>query len=255
MIPPLSSPFQRGALVAVSFVIGASLAYFSIRNAFAVHFAALQTREGCERAVHLEPGDTRNWHLLGRLWQFNLQNRDGPRAIRAYLAALSLNPGSADIWLDLATVYESEGNLAAARDAFLHARRAYPLSAEGSWRYGNFLLRQGELDPAFTELRRAVESDPKRGAETFSRSLNAGSSVETILNRVLPPISSAYVDVIRDQIADGHTEIALSVWDRLASIHTRLPLQDSFPLVGTLMTEKPIAHTRHLSDQALYTSH
>ena len=254
MIPPLSSPFQRGALVAVSFVIGASLAYFSIRNAFAVHFAALQTREGCERAVHLEPGDTRNWHLLGRFWQFNLQNPDGPRAIRAYLAALSLNPGSADIWLDLATVYESEGNLAAARDAFLHARRAYPLSAEGSWRYGNFLLRQGELDPAFTELRRAVESDPKRGAETFSRSLNAGSSVETILNRVLPPISSAYVDVIRDQIADGHTEIALSVWDRLASIHTRLPLQDSFPLVGTLMTEKRIAQARRVWDQAVESS-
>ncbi len=254
MIPPLSSPFQRGALVAVSFVIGASLAYFSIRNAFAVHFAALQTREGCERAVHLEPGDTRNWHLLGRFWQFNLENPDGPRAIRAYLAALSLNPGSADIWLDLATAYESEGNLAAARDAFLHARRAYPLSAEGSWRYGNFLLRQGELDPAFTELRRAVESDPKRGAETFSRSLNAGSSVETILNRVLPPISSAYVDVIRDQIADGHTEIALSVWDRLASIHTRLPLQDSFPLVGTLMTEKRIAQARRVWDQAVESS-
>ncbi len=254
MIPPLSSPFQRGALVAVSFVIGASLAYFSIRNAFAVHLAGLQTREGCERAIYLEPGDARNWRLLGRFWQYNLDNPDGPRAIRAYLVALSLNPGSADIWLDLATAYESEGNLAAARDAFLHARRAYPLSAEGSWRYGNFLLRQGELDPAFTELRRAVESDPKRGAETFSRSLNAGSSVETILNRVLPPISSAYVDVIRDQIADGHTEIALSVWDRLASIHTRLPLQDSFPLVGTLMTEKRIAQARRVWDQAVESS-
>src|SRR5712691_1293677 len=254
MNPPLSNPFQRGALVTVSFVIGASLAYFSIRNAFAAHLAGLQTREGCERAIYLEPGDARNWHLLGRFWQYNLENPDGPRAIRAYLVALSLNPGSADIWLDLATAYESEGNLAAARDAFLHARRAYPLSAEGSWRYGNFLLRQGELDPAFTELRRAVESDPKRGAETFSRSLNAGSSVETILNRVLPPISSAYVDVIRDQIADGHTEIALSVWDRLASIHTRLPLQDSFPLVGTLMTEKRTAQARRVWDQAVESS-
>src|SRR5260370_8115353 len=108
MIPPLSSPFQRGALVAVSFVIGASLAYFSIRNAFAVHFAALQTREGCERAVHLEPGDTRNWHLLGRFWQFNLQNPDGPRAIRAYLAALSLNPPSPDTCFHLPPPLQSQ---------------------------------------------------------------------------------------------------------------------------------------------------
>src|SRR5207245_9936980 len=104
-------------------------------------------------------------------WQYNIENPDGPRAIRAYLVALSLNPGSADIWLDLATAYESEDNFAAARDAFLHARRAYPLSAEGSWRYGNFLLRRGEIDPPFTELRRAVESDPKRCPEPFSRSL------------------------------------------------------------------------------------
>src|SRR5260370_25759048 len=100
--------------------------------------------------------------------------------------------------MDLAAAYESEANLVAARDAFLRAKKAYPLSAEVSWRYGNFLLRQGELEPAFAEMRLAVEADPKRAAEAFSRSLGAGASIETALARVFPPLSESYLYLIRD---------------------------------------------------------
>src|SRR2546430_1490625 len=178
MILGLSSIAQRGLLVVASFAVALILSYFSIRNALAAHYAGLETPEGYERATRLEPANPRNWYLLGRYWQYNLEDPDAARAIRSYLSALSLNPGSSDTWLDLATVYESEGNLVAARDAFLHAKKVYPLSAEVAWRYGNFLLRQGELEPAFTEMRHAVEADPQRAAESFSRFLRAGSSLE-----------------------------------------------------------------------------
>src|SRR6266478_8831762 len=178
MILRLSSNAQRAVVVAASFSVALVLVYFSIRNALAAHYVGLQTGKSFERAVHLEPTDAQNWYLLGRDWQYNLEDPDATRAIHSYLTALSLNPASWEIWLDLATVYELEGNLAAARDAFLRAKKAYPLSAEVSWRYGNFLLRQGELEPAATEMRRAVLADPKRAAEAFSRALRAGSSVE-----------------------------------------------------------------------------
>jgi Tfp pilus assembly protein PilF len=141
MFQPLSQSAQRGVLVLVASLSALFLSYFSIRNARAAHFAALQTPEGLDRATRLEPGDASNWYQLGRYWQYSLENSDAQRAIRAYLSALSFNPRSAGTWLDLATAYESEGNLTAARDAFLHAKRAYPLSADASWRYGNFLLR------------------------------------------------------------------------------------------------------------------
>src|SRR5713226_6385487 len=179
MILRLSSNAQRAVAVTACFAVALILSYFSIRNALAAHYADLQTAKGYERAVHLEPSDPRNWYLLGRYWQYNLDDPDAARAIRSYLLALSLNPESSEAWLDLATAYESEANLVAARDAFLHAKKVYPLSAEVFWRYGNFLLRQGELEPAFTELRLAVEADPKRAAEAFSRSLRAGSNIET----------------------------------------------------------------------------
>src|SRR5438105_7001025 len=195
MILRLSSNAQRPALVAASLAVAFILSYFSIRNAFAVHYSGLQTAEAIERATRLEPADSRNWYLLGRYWQYNPGDPDAARAIRSYLSALSLNPASWQSWLDLAASYESDDNFAAARDAYLHAKKIYPLSAEVSWRYGNFLLRQGELDPAFTEMRHAVEADSQRAAEAFSRSLRADASVETALDRVLPPISDAYLDV------------------------------------------------------------
>src|ERR1700682_5219481 len=251
MILRLSNSAHRGILVIAAFALAITLSYSSIRNARAVHFAGLQTFEGIEHATHLEPDNARNWYLLGRYCQYNLENPDVRRAIRSYVSALSLNPASSEIWLDLASAYESEANLVAARDAFLHAKKVYPLSAEVSWRYGNFLLRQGEFESAFAEMRRAVEVDPKRAAEAFSRSLRAGSSMETTLDRVLPHISEAYLDVIWDQSKDGQTGNALKVWDRLASPHPRFSLQDSFPLVDALMAERRIAEASRVWDKAV----
>lgn len=251
MILRLSSTAHRVALVLVSFLVAMFLSFFSIRNAMAVHYASLQTAASLERAATLEPADPRNWYLLGRYWQYNLEDPDQQRAIRSYRTALSLNPAAWETWLDLAVAYESESNPIEARDAFLRAKKVYPLSAEVSWRYGNFLLRQGELDPAFTEMRLAVEGDPKRAAEAFSRSLRAAPSVETALDRILPPISEAYVDVIRDQSEDGHTSNALKVWDRLVTLHPRISLYDSFPLVGALMNERRIAEAGRVWNQAV----
>ena len=211
----------------------------------------MQTVDGFERAVRLEPADAQNWYLLGRYWQYNLEDPDAARAIRSYLSALSFNPASYETWLDLASAYESEGNLVAARDAFLRAKKVYPLSAGVCWRYGNFLLRQGQLDSAFSEMRLAVQADPHRAAEAFSRALRAGSSLESTIDRVLPPITEAYLDVIWDQTTDGQTENALKVWDRLPPLHPRISLYDSFSLVIALMTQKRIAEASRVWDQAV----
>ena len=251
MTLPLTSTGRRGALLALAFAVAILLAYFSMRSALAEHFSELETRQGYERATRLEPGNFRYWYLLGRYWQFNLEDADASRAIRSYTTALSLNPRDAEIWSDLGTAYESEGDIPAARDAFIHAKRAYPLSAEVSWRYGNFLLRQGELDAPFLEIRHAVESDPKLSAEALSRSLRAEPNIDLLLDRVLPPDSTAYLYAIWDQTNDGHTENAFKIWKRLASLNPRLNLWDSFSLVGSLRRERKFREAREVWDQAV----
>jgi tetratricopeptide (TPR) repeat protein len=252
MILRLSSSAQRGALVFAAALVAAFLSYFSIRNARADHFAGLQKNlQALERATQLEPGDARNWYLLGRYWQFNLEDSDPQKAARAYKTAVSIDPHSTVSWLGLGSAYESAGDLPHAREAFLQAKKVNPLSAEAAWQYGNFLLRQGDLESAFTEMRRAVESDPKRGAEAFSRAFRAEPDVNRILNRAIPPNRDVYVDIIWDQITDGQTDIALQVWDRLVAIHPRLPLREVSPLIGALRNSKRITDARRVWEQAV----
>ena len=247
----LSSTARRGSLVAVALAVAIFLGYFSIRTAVAEQSSGLGTRQGYERATRLEPGESHYWYLLGRYWQFNLEDADASRAIRAYTTALALDPHDAEIWSDLATAYESEGDITAARDAFLHAKRAYPMSAEVAWRYGNFLLRQGEMDAAFAEIRHAVEADPKRAAEALSRSLRAESNFDLVVDRVLPAESTVYLAAIADQTNEGHTENAYKIWKRLVSLHPYLSLADSFALVGSLRREGKFPDAREVWDQAL----
>src|SRR5215469_16366378 len=97
---------HRLIVLTFAFVCFLSLFYYSVRNALAAHYASLQTREGYERATRLEARDSRNWLLLGRYWQYNLEETDTARALQAYNVALSLNTRSADLWADVGTVYE-----------------------------------------------------------------------------------------------------------------------------------------------------
>jgi cytochrome c-type biogenesis protein CcmH/NrfG len=96
MILRLSSSAARGTMVFVALMLGVTLSYYSIRNARAGLQAELDTPQGYERATQLEPENPRNWYLLGNYRQYNLEQPDTQRAIRAYQMSLSLDPSSAN---------------------------------------------------------------------------------------------------------------------------------------------------------------
>src|SRR5580658_5825833 len=212
MILRLSSPAVRILLVLLASMLAAAVSFSGVRNALAEYYSGRNTSEGYERATRLEPDDARNWYLLGRYWQYNIEDPNAQRAIRAYQTSLSFDVHSADTWLDLATAYESEGDTGAARNAFLQATRMYSLSPDVSWRYGNFLLRQGELDAAFTEIKHAVEADPKRGAAAFALGMRFEPDINAVLERALPHTKEAYLNVIAALSDQRQTDQALAVW-------------------------------------------
>jgi tetratricopeptide (TPR) repeat protein len=251
VIVPLSSSVARAAIVFVALVLATALAYSSIRNARAVRDAGLGTLQGYEQATRLEPSNALNWYLLGHYWQYNLEESDSKRAIKAYRTSLSLDPHSATTWLDLAAAEESENDIPATRDAFSHAVRAYPLSAEVAWRYGNFLLRQGELPEAFAQIRHAVSVDPQRAAEAFSRCWRVDPDVQVILDKVLPPNSTAYLDAIRELNADDEIPAALTVWARLTSIRPHLKPTDAFPFIDLLLQTRRLADAQRVWNEAV----
>jgi hypothetical protein len=251
MLLRLSNPATRFTLIVFAFLIAAALSYSSVRNALAAYYAGLETRQGCERATHLEPGNAQNWYLLGRYSQYKLEDLDAPRAIKAYLTALSLNPQAANIWLDLAAAYESQNDAPAAREAFLQAKRVYPASAEVSWRYGNFLLRQNELPAAFAEIRNAISADPKRAPEAVSRLWRVNPNIQAILDQALPPSAPVYLAAIREFDTDAAIDPALAVWDRLVLLHPQIPLSAAIPFTDSLIQDHRIDDAHRVWNQAL----
>jgi hypothetical protein len=241
----------RLAAVFLALALAATLAYSSIRNARAVYYGNLGTRQGYEAAARLEPQNADNWYLLGRYFFYTLDEVDAPRAIQNYRYALSLNSGSTDAWLDLATAYDDEGNVQNARAAFLEAKRTYPLSAAVAWRYGNFLLRQGEVPQAFAEIHRAAYADPKSSAEAFSRCWRVDPDINAILNTVLPPDRDGYLDVIRELGIQNQFTAALTVWQRLVSIHPTLKLSDAILFSELLIQKHQISDARRVWNDAV----
>ena len=230
----MESSTRRGALVAAAIAIALYLGYFSVRSAWATYYTDENTLHGFERATQIEPGDARNWYLLGKYLQYGFEEENPERVVASYKKALEIDPSSTAAWLELAAAYESQNNLPAARNAYLTAKKTYPASAEVSWRYGNFLLRQEQLNSAFTEIRRAVEVDPNRAAEAFSRCARVEPDAEVILNKVLPSNAYVYLSVMRDLTSEGEVDSALKVWNRLATMHPQLKMQDIFLLVMKL---------------------
>jgi tetratricopeptide (TPR) repeat protein len=253
MVLRLSSSIARATLLFVAAVLAAALGYSSTRNAFAAHFAGMETRLGQGRAVQLEPGNPETWFLLGRYWQYNIEEPDAKRAVAAYRTALSLDPHSATTWLDLAAAYESEGDAAAARDAFQQAKRVHPISAEVAWRYGNFLLRQNEIPAAFAEIRQAVSVDPKRAAEAVSRSWRLDPDINSIIENVLPQSAPVYLDAIRELDADAAMDPALTVWEKLRALQPppRIALMDVIPFTDSLVQAHRIDDAHRIWTQAV----
>src|SRR5215467_4600347 len=197
MILRITLPAARFLLL-LALIAAIFLTYFSIRNARATHALDQNTRTGYEQAVRLEPGSAYNWLQLGRFYQNDFEQGDANAALRALLVARKLNPVSADVLLELARNYDDAGKIEEARAAYLDAKRVYPLSANVLWSYGNFLLRHGEIPAAFSEIHSALQLDPRRSAEAFSRCRRVVPDNSEILDQVIPGNLDAYLDIIHD---------------------------------------------------------
>jgi hypothetical protein len=253
MILRLSDSLARGIVVVIALLVGLWLSFFSVRAAIAEHEGGGDSEKQLRLAVRLEPGNPVNWYRLGRLQQYNLENPDSSAAEESYKKAIALNPWYTDAWLDLGTAYELDGNLEQARDAYLKAKKSYPVSADVSWRYGNFLLREGDQVQAYTELRRAIEADPRRAAAAFSRAYRANPNIDEILDQLLPARQSVYVDVIDEAVGAKQLAVAETVWGKLMALQPRLEVRDVNHLVEALLATGDYSAARRIWDQGTST--
>ena len=214
MILRLSDSLARALVVLVAVLAGAWLSFYSVRAAVARYGAEGTSQKRLELATRWEPGNPTYWYLLARFHQYDMENPNPDSAERLYEKAISLDPLYTDAWMDLGTAYELEGKDSEARRAFQEAKRSYPTSADVSWRYGNFLLRQGDQALAYSELRRAIAADPNRASAAFSRAYRSNPNMQQILDELLPAQQTAYLRVIASAADAKQLAVAQTVSKR-----------------------------------------
>jgi tetratricopeptide (TPR) repeat protein len=238
MLLRLSDSLSRAVVVVASLALAGVVSYLALRMALAAYDARQDQGDWLRAATHREPRNPEYWFRLGHFEQFNLDEPDPTSALQSLQLAVALYPEYTDAWLDLATAHELEGDTDAARQDYIRAKNSYPKSAEVAWRRGNFLLRVGDLPPAFREIRQAIQLEPSRAAAAFSRVYRADPNLDEILDLVLPPIPSVYVDVMREATATKQLGLAQTVWARLLALKPALHIQDFDPLVKELAADK-----------------
>jgi len=253
MILRLSDSLSRGMLVIGSLLVALWVSFFGVRGGIAGLAADSESINELRWSVRLEPNNPEFWYRLGHYQQFNLEQPDVVTAVVSYKKAIALNSGYTEAWLDLGAAYELDGDTAAAQGAFLRAKKSYPGSGDVAWRYGNFLVREGTLPEAFAELRLALQADPKRAGAVFSRAYRADPDIDAILNDLLPPIPSVYVDAIAEAVDAQQLAVAETIWMRLIKLHPQLQSWQFSKLVGVLQSRHDYEAARRIWDQGTAT--
>ena len=209
------NPARRWTAPAIAIVAAVWFCYAGGKHALASHYAASSNPENWERASRIEPDNPENWYQLGRFRQLDFDNMDVPLAISYYRRAIQLNPRSPYYKLDLAGALETAGNNGEADSYFQAAQAAYPISAEVSWKYGNFLLRQDRLPEAYAEIHRAVMVNPNLIPPAVSRVWHSAPDIHVLLDQVLPDTAEAYSQALAFLADAQYPTAALEVWNRL----------------------------------------
>jgi tetratricopeptide (TPR) repeat protein len=234
---PLEGAREKAALLVAAFAIAAILIFQASEVWLADYRIHSMDIELMERGTALLPGDGQGWDLLGHFYQWDFVHSDLPRALADYQHAVRDNPLSAEYWMDVASASETEGDEAAARQAFERAQAVYPASGEVDFYYGNFLLRRQEYPAAYGELRRAVAADPKLLPVAISRAWRSNEDVNVLLDQVLPANLGAYVKALDFFVGAHQADAALMVWKRIRQLGGFVPLPQTFPLMDELIRE------------------
>ncbi len=208
---------RRWTAAAIAIVAAVWFCYAGGKHALASHYASSSNPKDWERATRIEPENADIWYKLAMYRQLDFDNVDIPLSISYFQRAIQLNPRSPYYKLDFAGALETAGRDQEADTFFKAAQAAYPISAEISWKYGNFLLRQDRLPEAYTEIHRAVMVDPKLIPLAVSRVWHSEPDIHLLLDHVLPDTPEAYSAALSFLSDEQQPVAALEVWRRLVA--------------------------------------
>jgi tetratricopeptide (TPR) repeat protein len=237
MTESFANPTRHKVAIALTVAAVAWLSYAGVNHALASHYGASSNPDDWPRASKIEPANAENWYRQGRYRQLDFEHSDLPLAVSYYRRAVQLDPRSAFYKLDLASALEMAGNDAEAEKYFRAAQENYPISAEVSWRYGNFLLRQQRLPEAYAEIHRAVVVDPKFLPLAVSRAWRSNPDVQVLLDQVLPKTPEGDWEALSFLVQARESASALTVWNHLIAQKPPIDWKRLFALTDLLVSQ------------------
>jgi hypothetical protein len=177
--------------------------------------------ESAEAAARLAPEDPLPHLMLARLNQVNFEPQGVPRALEEYGRAAALAPNDYLVWTEAgrarAALGDTEGGLAALR----HAVELAPTYTQPRWHLGNALLRAGQTDEAFAELRLAADADSTLRPQVFNL---AWQLYKPDMARVIDAVGKtplARAQLVIVLAGRGNLDDTLNVWAGLTPAERR----------------------------------
>jgi tetratricopeptide (TPR) repeat protein len=143
------------------------------------------------------------------------------------------------------------GNNDEADSNFRAAQADYPMSAEVSWKYGNFLLRQNRLPEAYAEIHRAILVDPKLIPLAVSRVWHSNPDIHLLLDQILPDTPQAYSDALAYLTDEQNAEASLEVWNRLIAKDPHTEMNRAFAMTDMLVAQQKFEEAGTVWRQAI----
>jgi tetratricopeptide (TPR) repeat protein len=248
----LDNAGKRGVVLLVGLVVSLALIYQATTLWLAWNWGHSSELSKQIRGAKLTPEDAEAWDRIGEALSSNF---DAPptEAIAFFQRAVKADPRSARDWMDLAQAYEIGGDVSQAKAAYQEAKQAYPASAEVSWKYGNFLLREGEMAQGLEEVHRALVTDPRLVPLAISRIWILEPDVRVILQNVLPPGENVRFEALDFFAERRENAAALETWHEITDLAKTRPVRidDTFPFLRELVSTDQTEEAERVWHEAL----
>ncbi|MFN2578956.1 MAG: tetratricopeptide repeat protein [Pyrinomonadaceae bacterium] len=156
-----------------------------------------------DAAIKFSPGDPEPHLLRGEILE--TQN-DFMGATGEYEQAVRLRPDDYVLWITLARARELYGDRQAAIAAGRNAIPLAPHYAQPHWQLGNLLVRAGEFEEGFNELRAATASNSTFLSSTIDLAWQLSGGDPKFVERMIQPKSAETFNAVADHFR-RHGEI------------------------------------------------
>lgn len=177
--------------------------------------------ESAEAAARLSPDDPETHLMVARLRQLSFEPDGVGRALGEYEEAARLAPNDYLVWLEAGRARAALGDPAGGVEALRRSAALAPNYAQPRWHLGNALLRTGQTEEAFAELRRAADADAALRPQVFNLAWQVyGPDMARVID-VVGKTPEARAQLVKVLGGRGRFDDALAVWGSLDEAERR----------------------------------